>query len=300
MAIRFIVALLIAFAEAQAMAFPIQVIDALGREVVIPGRPERIVAIFSSNTEMLVALGLADRIVGIDAFTRYPAEIADLPKIGGRLGFSAETIARLNPDLVVMTPARQAANTLLKPLAAIAVPAVMLVHHDIERIFNNILFLGRVTGETAAAEALIDGLRERLAGIARCIADKPPKRVYFETGNNDRGGFMTLREGTYTADALRLAGGVNVFAHRNLLAQVSGEAVLLADPDVILVARYGEEAVAEVKSRVGWQRLKAVQTDRVYQVDRTLLLIPGPRIVAGVEQMARLLHPGCFSAPGDA
>jgi iron complex transport system substrate-binding protein len=300
MAIRFIVALLMAFAGTQAMAFPIQVIDALDREVVIPGKPERIVAIFSSNTEMLVALGLADRIVGIDAYTRYPAEIADLPKIGGRLGFSTETIARLNPDLVVMTPARQAANTLLKPLATIAVPAVVLVHHDIERIFKNILFLGRVTGETAAAEALIDGLRERLAVIAQCIADKPPKRVYFETGNNDRGGFMTLREGTYTADALRLAGGVNVFAHRNLLAQVSGEAVLLADPDVILVARYGEEAVAEVKSRVGWHRLKAVQTDRVYQVDRTLLLIPGPRIVAGIEQMARLLHPGCFSAPGDA
>lgn len=300
MAIRLIAALLIALGGTQAAAFPIQVIDALGREVVIPGRPERIVAIFSSNTEMLAALGLADRIVGIDAFTRYPPEIADLPKIGGRLGFSAEAIARLNPDLVVMTPARQAANTLLRPLATIGVPAVVLVHQDIERIFKNILFLGRVTGETAAAEALIDGLRERLVGIAQCIADKPPTRVYFETGSNDRGGFMTLREGTYTADALRLAGGVNVFAHRNLLTQVSGEAVLLADPDVILVARYGEQAVAEVKSRVGWQRLKAVRTGQVYQVDRTLLLIPGPRIVAGVEQMARLLHPGCFSAPGDA
>lgn len=279
-------------ASAAADEFPRTVTDAFGRAVTIPTKPARIVSIFASNTEMLVALGVRDRIVGIEDYTRHPPGIEQLPKVGGRLGFSVEAVARLEPDLVVVTPARHAAATLIKPMATIGVPVVVVMHRDIVQVFANIALLGRATGEETAAAALIARLQGRLAAVAARLAGRAPRRVYLEIDAAARGAFMTVRPGTYTADALRLAGGDNVFAGAPG-PQVSGEAVLHADPDVILLATR-RTTPAEIAARVGWQRLTAVRAGAVLPVPRPLLLIPGPRIVDGVETLARLLHPDAF------
>jgi len=288
---------LLAVFAGSAGAFPRTITDALGREVTIPAPPQRIVSIFASNTELLVALGLEDRIVGVEDYTKYPPGIRESRTIvGGRLGFSAEAIARLEPDLVVMTPARQAASSLLRPMAAAGIPAIVLLHKDLEQVFGNLRLLGQATGEEQQAELVIHELRDRLQQVRLRIADAPPRRVYFETGETDRGGFMTLRPGTYTFDALEAAGGRSVFATLRGLTQVSGEAVIQADPDVVLVARRDMD-MSGVRGRVGWQGISAIRAGHVYPVDRALLLIPGPRVVDGVEQMARLLHPERFETP---
>ena len=103
-------------AASPAMAEPIRLTDALGRAVELPAAPRRVVTIFSSNTELVAVLGLTDRIVGIDAFTRYPPEAANKPVVGGRLGFSVDAVVAQNPDLVLVTPARQAVHQLLAPM----------------------------------------------------------------------------------------------------------------------------------------------------------------------------------------
>lgn len=272
--------------------FPRTVTDALGRAVTIYKKPARIVSIFASNTEMLAAIGVRDRIVGIETYTRYPPGIDRLPKVGGRLGFSAEAVARLAPDLVVMTPARQAASTLLKPMETIGVPVVVLMHRDIEQVFGNIRLLGVATGEDEKAEALIRKSRERIADVQRRIENRPRRRVYLEVNAVARNGFMTVRPGSYTADALRLAGGDNIFS-ATPGQQIGGEAVLAADPEAILIASRGVKP-ADIARRVGWERLSAVRGGAVHNVSRTLLLIPGPRIVDGVEALARTLHPDAF------
>jgi iron complex transport system substrate-binding protein len=269
----------------------ITVTDALGRRVHLPAPPQRIVSIFASNTELLHALGATERIVGIEAFTRYPPDIHEGRVIvGGRLGFSAETIARLEPDLVIMTPARQAANTLLRPMEIIGVPVVVLLHRDLEQIFANLRLLGQVLGDPLHARAVILRLTRRLDRVASGLEGVHRPRVYVETGQNDRGNFSTLRRGTYSHDALHLAGGDNVFADLQNITQVSGEAVIAADPEVILVTRRDGD-VGSVQRRTGWHRISAVRHGRVHAVPRELLLIPGPRIVDGVETMAALLHP---------
>ena len=275
--------------------FPRTITDALGRAVTIPRKPTRIVSIFASNTEMLAAIGVRDRIVGIEAYTRFPPGIERLPKIGGRLGFSVEAIARVSPDLVVMTPARQAVSTLLKPMQTIGVPVVVLMHRDIEQVFGNIRLLGIATGEDGKAEELIRQSRERIADVRRRLEGRLPRRVYLEVNAVARGGFMTVRPGSYTADALRLAGGDNVFG-TTPGQQIGGEAVLAADPDAILLASRGVKP-ADLVRRVGWERLNAVRSGAVHAVPRTLLLIPGPRIVDGVEALAKILHPEAFTQP---
>lgn len=288
--------MLAAFAAATAARadFPRIVTDALGRAVTIHKKPARIVSIFASNTEMLAAIGVRDRIVGIESYTRYPPGIDRLPKVGGRLGFSVEAVARLAPDLVVMTPARQAASTLLKPMETIGVPVVVLMHRDIEQVFGNIRLLGVATGEDEKADALIRKSRERIADVQRRIENRPRRRVYLEVNAVARSGFMTVRPGSYTADALRLAGGDNIFG-ATPGQQIGGEAVLAADPETILIASRGVKP-ADIARRVGWERLSAVRSGAVHVVPRTLLLIPGPRIVDGVETLAKILHPDVFAA----
>lgn len=271
-----------------ASAEPVQVLDGLGRSVTLPKAPQRIVALFSSNTELLAALGLTERIVGIEDFTHYPPNIREGRTIvGGRLGFSAETIARLQPDLVVITPARGAADALVRPLTLVDVPVLVLTHSTLEQVFNNLELLAQAT--SVAAAPIVEPLRARLAAVQRRVGQRPAVPVYLELGEHSRGALQTVREGTYTADALRLAGGANVFADLSGLTQVSGEAVIRANPEVILMAsrQFDPQAIA---ARPGWDAINAVRNGRIYHVDRALLLIPGPRVIDGVEHLAQLLH----------
>jgi len=278
---------------ARASGWPRRIVDALGREVEIPRRPERIVPVFSSNTEIVAALGAADRIVGIDGLTHWPPEIADRPAIGNRLGFSADRIARLGADLVILTPARHAASLLLRPLATIGVPAVVMTHATVSEVLGNIVRIGAIIDAEPAAGALVRDLRRRLDGVATRRSGRSPMRTYFETGANARGQSFSVRPGGYTDDMLRLAGGVSVFPELSGLTQVGGEAVARAEPEIVVVAGGPREA-AMIRARPGWDTIPAVARGRVITVPRGLFLIPGPRIAEGVELLARALHPSAF------
>lgn len=289
---------LLATRPARAAGWPRVLTDGMGRVVRIQAPPRRIVAIFASNVEMLAALGLLDSIVGIEAYTRFPPEAAGKPLVGGRLGFSVEAIARLVPDLVVMTPARQAAHALTEPLARLGVPAIVVTHRDLAQVFGNIALLGQATGAEAAASALLAALQAELDLVARRIAGSPSPTVFLETSANGRGAFGTPRPGTYTFDILTAAGGRAALP--DLAAsgpsQVSGEAILRADPEVYLLAGRPDQA-AEIPGRPGFAGLQAIRDDRLHAVSRAELLIPGPRVVAGVQRLARLLHPTAFAEP---
>ena len=270
--------------------WPREVTDALGRHVWIPRRPARIVTVFSSNTEIVAALGGAERIVAIDGLTSYPPEILDRPRIGNRIGFSPDIIARLDADLVILTPSRHAAAQLLRPMRLAGVPVLVLDHPTLVRILANIALVGRAIGSELEARALTQTIEDELSALAERFASRPPKRVYFETGAAGRAGFHSVRSGTYTDDILRHAGGLNVFGNRTSLSQVSGETVFRADPDHILVA--GSEAdVAALLERPHWNGIPAVAAGRVDAIPRGQVLIPGPRVVEGVHSVARALHP---------
>jgi iron complex transport system permease protein len=263
--------------RARAGGWPRVLTDGLGRALTLDAPPRRIVAIFSSNVELLAAVGAADRIVGIEEFTRFPPEVAALPKVGGRLGFSAEAIAALRPGLVVMTPARNAAHALTEPMARIGVPVLVVTHRDVPQIFANLRLLGAATGEEARAEALVARLEARIAAVAARLSGRAPVRVFLETSNTGRGAFGTVRPGTYTADALALAGGASVFPalSPNAPAQVSGEAILRADPRCYLVA--GQ--VDGVAGRTGFFR--AVGAARGAAACRQPGAVPHPRAARG-------------------
>jgi len=284
-----ILAIVLAMAGSAAAAQPVTVRDALGREVTVAERPRRIVTIFASNTEMVAALGLADRIVGIEAFTRFPAEVVGKPMVGGRLGFSVDAVVDRKPDLVVVTPARQAANQLVDPMERFGIPVVVLLHRRVPEILDNIRLLGQICGVPERGAVLAAELSARLDHVKQRVAGKPAPSVVMVTGRLGNGLLLIARPGTYTGDAIALAGG-RFALDSGALAQVSPEAILQADPDVLLFAG-SEKDMSELIARPGWADMRAVRNARAFPVSRAELLIPGPRTIDGVEKLATLLHP---------
>lgn len=269
---------------------PIRVTDALGRSIVLPAPPRRIVTIFSSNTELVAALELTDRVVGIDALTRYPPEAAEKPVVGGRLGFSVDAVVAQEPDLVLVTPARQAAHLLLAPMERLGVPTLVLTSRTLGEVLDNIRLVGRATGEPARGTAVADALAARLARVAGAVAGRPCPRLVLVTGRLGNGLLLAARAGTYTADAVTRAGGCLALTGSGSLAQVSPEALLAADPDVLLLAGRDAE-LRELTAQPGFRDMRAVREGRAQVVPRAEFLIPGPRTVDGIERLAAFLHP---------
>jgi iron complex transport system substrate-binding protein len=276
-----------------ALAGPVTVHDAYDRAVTLPQPPTRIVPIFASNTEIVASLGLADRIVGIEAYTHYPPEVLDRPLVGGRLGFSVDRLAELNPDLVVVTPSRQAASLLVDPMERLGVPILVLLTRSVDEVLSNIRLVGTAAGVPQRGVDVSDRLEARLKHVAeRVAADKAPSTVMI-TGQLGNGLMLVAREGTYTGDAIVRAGARFALQGTAVLAQVSPEAILSADPDILLWAG-SDKGLKELIARPGWADLRSVRSGHAYAVSRTELLIPGPRTIDGIEHLASLFHPAAM------
>jgi len=269
---------------------PVTVHDAFGRTVTLAAPPQRIVPIFASNTEIVASLGLADRIVGIEAYTRYPRDVLDRPLVGGRLGFSVDSIVALQPDLVVVTPSRQAANQLIDPMERIGVPILVLLQRSVPEILANIRLIGRVAGVAEQGEQVAARFEGRLAAVKRKVEGRRPPSAVMITGRLGTGLMLVAREGTYTGDAMVLAGARFALPGTQTIAQVSPEAILNADPDVLLWAGSARD-LEELVARPGWSEMRAVKSGRAHAVNRVELLIPGPRTIDGIEHLAAIFHP---------
>ena len=276
------------FLAATAVAEPTDVIDAVGRSVILEKAPKRIVPIFASNTELVAALGLSDRIVGIEAYTRFPPEVVGKPLVGGRLGFSVDAIVAQRPDLVIVTPARQAMHQLIEPMSRLNIPVVVLLSRNVAEVMANIRLVGRVAGVAAKGEAVARELEERLAAVQALRPPGPAPRVLMITGRMGNGLVLIARADTYTGDAIILSGGHHAL-ERTVVPQASPEAIIAADPDVLLFAGRQDE-LDELVAQPGWNLLRAVRTGRTHLVARAEFLIPGPRTVTGIEKLSALLR----------
>ncbi|WID96519.1 ABC transporter substrate-binding protein [Bosea vestrisii] len=278
---------LLAIAVTAVVAEPIRLTDALGRAVEIARTPERIVPIFASNTELVAALGLADRVVGIEAYTRYPPEVLDRPQVGGRLGFSVDAIVAQRPELLIVTPSRQAMHLLIEPMTRLGIPVIVLLSRSVAEVMANLRVVGRATGQPERGETVAKALEARLAAVDAAAPAKRP-RVVMITGRLGNGLVLVARADSYTGDAMVKAGGRHAL-ERTVVAQVSPEAVIAADPDILLFAGRKDELDALI-AQPGWRLLRAVRTGNTHLVARAEFLIPGPRTVNGIEKLAALLR----------
>jgi iron complex transport system substrate-binding protein len=277
-----------------AQAEPLVVHDALGRAVTFETSPQRIIPIFASNAEIVTALGLADRIVGIEAYTRYPKEILDRPLVGGRLGFSVDAVVDLHPDVLIVTPSRQAANQLIDPMERLGIPIVVVLTRSVAEILSNIRLVARIAGIVPRGEEVATALEARMARVREKVSGRPKPSVIMITGQLGNGLMLVAREGSYTGDAIVRAGGSFGLPGTVALAQVSPEAILQADPDVLLFAG-SPQGLKDLIAQPGWSQMRAVKDSRARVVARVELLIPGPRTFDGIEHLAAIFHPEAFA-----
>lgn len=270
--------------------------DARGPRV-DPRAPARIVSLAASNTEIVCALGLADRLVGVDDFSDFPPRIRRLPKVGRDLAIDVERVAALAPDLVLASLSVPGMERNVPPLEATGLPFIAIRPRGWDGLWDDIRAIGAACGEPARAERLIAGLTRRVETVAarvRDVATRP--RVYWEWWPRPP---ITAGGPSWMSAMLRLAGGENCFED---LGTESGP-VELAElrarrPDRIVLCWCGARKLpraSTVELRPGWSELPAVRDGRIDAVLEPCFGRPGPRLVDGLEQLARLLHPDRFA-----
>lgn len=270
-------------------AFPLQLRDALGRQVTVAAPPRRIISVAPSVTEILFALGVGDRLVGIgDADDYPPLGVRGKPRVGGVV-LDAERILSLRPDLIVGVASLQRAQ--LERLIRLRLPVLAVEAESLEETFAQIRLLGQISGAMPAAERVVRLLVGRADAVTRRVRGRSRPRVYVEIWGEPP---QTAAVGTYVDDLLRRAGGTNLFGDLRGWPQVSPEAVLRRNPQVVLLTYPGSVGL---RRRPGWDQIEAIRRGRVHEVNADLVSRPGPRLVEGLEQIAARLHPHLFPSP---
>ncbi len=267
--------------------------DDLGRSVKIPERVKRIVSLAPSATENLFAIGAGHLVVGVTSACDYPPQVKRLPQVGDFMKPSLERVVALKPDLIVIV-----SSTIPKAIAdelqsRTKVPVFVFQPQTVSSVLRGLLTLGELTGRKQQARKLVRELEQRLKEVEQRVTDKPRPKVVVEIAPPPS--LMVAGPKTFIDDAISLAGGENAFSDAlQPFPLVSLESLVAKDPDVYIIATKGKtnkRLLDEVKRRSGFANLRCVQNGRVYGIDPDLVFRPTPRLVKGIEELAKLLHP---------
>jgi iron complex transport system substrate-binding protein len=267
-------------------------VDMLGRDVVLAAPPARIISLVPSVTELIFALGAEDRLVGVTDYCDFPPEARRKPSVGGMVGPSLETIVVLRPDLVVATDSGNRQET-FGQLDRLGIPVYLVRANRFGEVLEVASRIGELTGRASAAAALTASLRGRVEAVARAVSRRPRPRVLYVLWPEPL--IVPGRDAIVTG-LIRLAGGTSITASEpSDYPRFSIEAAVVRAPEVIVLARHGTGTGPLARDK--WDaltELPAVKAGRVYAVDGNLMHRYGPRVVDGLEHLARLLHPEAF------
>lgn len=271
----------------------------LAQSLPAPDPPRRIVSLIPATTEMLFAMGAGDRVVGVSSYDHFPSAVEQLPKVGGLLDPSVETLLALKPDLVIVYDTQA---ELKRQLERAGIPMFRYAHRGLADITGTLRALGERVGATAAAEAAARDIERQLAAVAARVAGRPkPKTLLvFE---REQGGLRQIIASAgygFLHDLLEIAGGADVLGDlKRQSAMMSTEVILARAPEVVLELHYGDSskrAQLDEERRV-WNALPslpAIRNNRVYLLTGDEFVVPGPRIVLAAQRFARALHPAAF------
>ena len=275
---------------------PIMLTDSLGHIITLEAAAQRIISLAPSNTEILYGIGAGSQLVGRDEFSDYPPEVTEVQSIGSGFGeLSPEPIVALEPDLVLaagITPEEHVQTLLDIGLLVF----VLADPTDFEGIYANILQVGVLTGHQAEANALVDEMKTRVEAVVAAVEGAEPPTVFYEVDGTDPTAPWTTGTGTFQQLMFDLARGENISADIQGWAQLSLEEIVDRDPAVIIfgTAPFVPTSVETLSARAGWGEISAVAAGQVYGVNTDWTDLPGPRLVDGLEAIARILHPDRF------
>lgn len=283
--------------EGQIGAFPVTINDALDNEVVIETKPERIVSVIPSNTEIAFELGFGEEVVGVSDFDNYPPEAEKKEKVGG-LEFNVEKVISLNPDLVLAhASTAQSSEAGLQQLKDAGVP-VLIVNDakNFDEVYESIEMIGTAAGAKEKADQLVSDMKSKLEEIktkAQAIKEEDRKSVMVEVSPAPE--IYAAGKNTFMDEMLSAINAENIISEEGW-PKMDSEAIIERNPDVIVTTHgfYTEDSVGNVLSRDGWQDITAVKNKQVAAVDSDMVTRSGPRIIEGVEELAKAIYPDVF------
>ena len=271
-----------AFAESTAVT----VTDMAGREITLDAPATKVVALTASDCEILAALGAEDTLVGRGEYCDYPESVLEVPAVQSGADTNLEQIIALEPQVVVMAKMAQTEEQ-VAALEKAGIRVVVSNAQDIEGVYTAIRLIGALVGRNDEAEAMVADMQSAFADIA-AKSENTGKTVYFEVSPL-QWGLWTAGKGTFMDELATMCGLTNAFADVEGWAEISEEQVLERDPDYIVTISmyYGEgpTPVEEIKSRAGWDALKAVQNDAIFNADSNEVSRPGPRLKDAAEAL---------------
>lgn len=271
--------------------------DGLGREVKLEGPAQRVVSLAPSITEFLFAVGAGTQTVGRDEMSNFPEAALNVTSIGTTYGdLNTEAIVALNPDLVIAAEANTPEQ--VKSLEGLGITVYYLKNPvTYAELFEQVELFGQLTGHEDEASALAESLAARVDAVTQAVANVTEKpKVFYEIDGTDASKPWTTGPGTFIDTMINMAGGVNIGGVLSApYAQISAEEIVLQDPDFIILGDAAFGVTSEsVAARAGWADLTAVKNGNILPFDDNLASRPGPRLVDGLEQLAKLLHPELF------
>ena len=283
----------------------VSVVDDEGYMTNLTSVPQRIVSLAPSNTQILFAVGVGDKVVGITDYDHYPYNFSawiaagNITSIGGVSTPNKETIASLNPDLIVATTLNDPDVVTLRDLGY---NVLVLNPNDVNGVFMDISMVGKATGADQNATTLINSLTSQINTIEAKIAaaNLPKPKVYYEVWTPP---LMSAGGTSFINDVISKAGGINIFENETQqYPTVSSETIVQKNPDVILLptdmANVGEApfygSVSDVEARPGWSSISAIHNNRVIIVNGDLFAEAGPRIAEQIAAAAKAFYPDLF------
>ena len=280
--------------QAKATVYPLTVEDASGAELTFEQAPQRIVSTSSSETEILFALGLGDRIYGVSDYDNYPEEALSKPKIGGVYDPNEEVLLATQPDLVIGGISMQ--EDMATRLRQIGIKLYKTEPENVEDALAIILQLGVITDTQVKAEEIVAQMREDIRKVteaAASIKDEDRKKVYIEFAPG-----WTVGSGEFMDELITMAGGVNIAGTVVGWHLVNEEKIVQDNPDVILYAAdlidydSGNSLRDIIKKRSGWSTIKAIKEDQLIGLNEDIMSRTGPRLSQALLLVSEAIYPG--------
>jgi len=276
-----------------------EVSDSLGRTITFDAIPQRIISTAPSSTEILYALGLGDKVVGVSNVCDYPDEVKTKyskdagTMVGDAFGMNLEAMIALEPDFVLGFGYNQL-DWVLK-LETQGIPVVILAPNNIDDLLTDIELIGKITGVEETAKELAADMRTELDDISTKVKAKTAAgtrpTVMFETGYWN--GIWTTGAGSFVSNLIYLAGGTDIgIAVSSGNPLISMEYITEQDPDLIILGDAPWETKETVIARGGaWLELAAVEDEKIYDINADLYSRNGPRIIDGLKALVGIIHP---------
>lgn len=270
-----------------------EVEDPLGRKVFVPESPSRVVALAPSVTEIVFALGQERRLVGVTEYSDFPPEAKSLYTIGSYVKPDLERIVALNPDLCIAVKDGNP-KEVVERLMGLRIPVYAVDPKSLDMVLSAIERIGGLLEADERAAALVDSLRARMGRVLEVVGRSTHKpKVFIQIGTIP---IVSVGTDTFMNELIERAGGINLAKGLTPYPRYSREQVLALAPDIIVITSMEKSSNFE-RARtewLGWPGLPAARDRRVFIEDANLFNRPSPRLVEGLERLARLIHPALF------